>query len=372
MAISKITARALRDAPAALDQANYDGTGALLVPSGTTAQRPGTPAVGQLRYNTTVAVLEQYTTESGWVGIEPAPTISSIALPGTQTAVYQGDIVTVNGTGFKSGAVVKFQNTSGTITNADVTTRVSSTQLEATFPTSVSTEGTYSVIVANPSGLSASLDGQLTVDGNPTWSTSSGSLGTVMEQIALSTITLAAAEDGSSITNFTIVSGALPTGVSLNSSTGAITGTPAAISGDTVYSFTVSAKDAENQTTTRAFTLTVNNNTAPVWTTSAGSLGTINQDGNAITPITLTATDGDSGYVQTMSYSVTTGALPTGLSLNSSTGVISGTLSGYTVDGNITTVSFTVTASDGIDTTARAFSIYVDPGYSQTNSLRFG
>lgn len=366
MAISKITARALRDAPAALDQANYDGTGALLVPSGTTAQRPGTPAVGHIRYNTTVAVLEQYTTD-GWVGVEPAPTISTITLPGTQTAVWQGDTVTINGTNFKSGAIVKF-SLSGTVTNADVSTRVSSTQMTATFPTSVSTEGTYSVIVTNPSGLSATLDGSLAVDGNPVWTTAAGSLGSFVEQTAMST-TIAGTEDGGAITSFALTSGSLPSGVTLNTSSGVISGTPAAVSGDTVYSFTVNAKDAENQITARSFTLTVTNNIAPVWVTSAGSLGTVTQNGSAISTINLSATSG--GESQTVTYSVTSGSLPTGLSLSSS-GAITGTVSGYTADGSSTTVNFTVTASDGVDTTARAFSITVATLYLQTNALRFG
>jgi hypothetical protein len=368
MAISKITARALNSAPTALDQSNYDGTGAIAVPSGTTSQRPSAPAVGNIRYNTTVAVLEQYTAD-GWVGIEPAPTVSSIVYPGspTQTAVWQGDTVTINGTNFKAGAIVKF-SLSGVVTNADVSTRISSTQMTGTFPTSISTEGTYGVVVTNPSGLSATLDNSLTVDGNPVWTTASGSLGSFVEQTAMTT-TIAGTEDGSAISSFTIASGTLPSGVTLNSSTGVISGTTPAVSGDTVYSFTVTAKDAENQITNRSFTLTVANNNAPVWVTSAGSLGTVTQNGSAISTINLSATAG--GESQTVTYSVTSGSLPTGLSLSSG-GAITGTISGYTADGSSTTVNFTVTASDGIDTTARAFSITVVATYLQNNSLRFG
>jgi hypothetical protein len=370
MAISKITARALNSAPTALDQSNYDGTGAIAIPSGTTAQRPGSPVVGNIRYNTTVAVLEQYTID-GWVGIEPAPTLSTIVYPGSpaQTAIWQGDTLTVNGSGFKSGIVAKFYNPStGVTTQADSTTRVSSTQLTAVFPTSISTEGTYSVTVNNPSGLGATLDTILTVDGNPVWTTASGSLGSFVEQTAMS-VTVAGTEDGSAITSFALASGSLPSGVTLNTSSGVISGTPPAVSGDTVYSFTINAKDVENQITARSFTLTVTNNNAPVWVTTAGSLGTLNQNGSAISTINLSATSG--GESQTVTYSVTTGSLPTGLTLSSG-GAITGTISGYTADGSSTTVNFTVTASDGIDTTARAFSITVVATYLQNNSLRFG
>ena len=233
----------------------FNGT-AIRVPAGTTAQRPASPATGQLRYNTTVAVLEQYTTD-GWVGVEPAPTISNIQYPGSQTAIWQGDTLTVNGTGFRAGAVVKFLNPStGITTQADSTTRISSTQVTAVFPTSVSTEGTYTVVVTNPSGLGATLDNALIVDGNPIWTTGAGSIGSFLANETMST-TVAATEDGASIVSFALVSGSLPTGVSLNTTTGVISGIPSDVSGDTVYSFSLKATDVENQSTTRAFTLTV-------------------------------------------------------------------------------------------------------------------
>ena len=42
------------------DTANLDGTGALTLPTGTTAQRPGTPVAGQMRYNSTTGSTEIY------------------------------------------------------------------------------------------------------------------------------------------------------------------------------------------------------------------------------------------------------------------------------------------------------------------------
>ena len=44
-----------------LDSYSANGTGAMLVPSGTTGQRPGTTANGQLRFNTTTGTFEGYT-----------------------------------------------------------------------------------------------------------------------------------------------------------------------------------------------------------------------------------------------------------------------------------------------------------------------
>ena len=87
-------------------------------------------------------------------------------------------------------------------------------------------------------------------------------------------------------------------------------------------------------------------NDSPVWSTAAGSLG--NWAGSNIQ---LSATDDESN---TITYSVTSGSLPTGLSL-SSAGLISGTSTATPA-----TYTFTVSASDGSNTAVtRSFSITV-------------
>ena len=87
-------------------------------------------------------------------------------------------------------------------------------------------------------------------------------------------------------------------------------------------------------------------NDSPVWSTTAGSLGTW-----AGSNIQLSATDDESN---TITYTVTSGSLPSGLSL-SSAGLISGTT---TASGG--TYTFTVSASDGSNTAVtRSFSIII-------------
>jgi hypothetical protein len=87
-------------------------------------------------------------------------------------------------------------------------------------------------------------------------------------------------------------------------------------------------------------------NDSPVWSTTTGSLGT--WTGSSIQ---LAATDDESN---TITYSVTSGSLPTGLSI-SSAGLISGT---STASGG--TYTFTVSASDGSNTAVtRSFSITI-------------
>lgn len=89
----------------------------------------------------------------------------------------------------------------------------------------------------------------------------------------------------------------------------------------------------------------------PSWNTPEGDLGTVSQNGNPINPIQLVVTEiNEPG--STIIYTVTTGALPTGLTLSSS-GEISGTISGYPDN---ETVNFTVTATDDEgETSERSF-----------------
>jgi len=88
-------------------------------------------------------------------------------------------------------------------------------------------------------------------------------------------------------------------------------------------------------------------NDSPVWSTSSGSLGTYTGSS-----IQLAATDDESN---TITYTVTSGSLPTGVSLSSS-GLISGTAT------SVGTFTFTVSASDGSNTAVtRSFSLVVYP-----------
>ena len=120
--------------------------------------------------------------------------------------------------------------------------------------------------------------------------------------------------DSVSATNsptYSISSGTLPAGISLNSSTGAITGTPTTAQ---IYSFTIRAANGDG-----AVTVTYNGTTSspPVFTdqTLAPFLqGRVYSDAVVAT--------------QSPTYSVITGSLPTGISLNASTGAVTGTPTG--------------------------------------------
>ncbi|MBK8036990.1 MAG: putative Ig domain-containing protein [Verrucomicrobiaceae bacterium] len=151
------------------------------------------------------------------------------------------------------------------------------------------------------------------------------------------------ASGGTTPYTFAIASGALPAGLSLNTATGVISGTPTAL---TAASFTLSATDANGCPGSRAYTITP---VCPAITVSPTSLpnGTV---GTAYSQ-TISATGGTG----TKTFAVTTGTLPAGLTLTSG-GLLSGTPT------SITSQTFTITATDTLGCTgARSFTITPNP-----------
>ena len=177
------------------------------------------------------------------------PTIGSIspsAIENTQTAV------TITGTNFQSIPTVDAINAStGAIITADSVAFTNATTIVATFTLSV--DGTYYLRAENNDGLAVrSTNALLTVSDAPGWTTAAGSLGTVA---AAGTINFTVA--ATNATTFGVQSGSLPGGASLNTSTGAITGTESGSTQSTTYTFTIRATDAQGQTADRQFTITV-------------------------------------------------------------------------------------------------------------------
>ena len=93
---------------------------------------------------------------------------------------------------------------------------------------------------------------------------------------------------------------------------------------------------------------------APVFVVASGTLGTLENADRAGSNLTnITTTDDES---DTVTYSVTTGSVPAGLTL-ASNGTWSGTA---TAVGSNTTTTFTVTANDGTNTSTRQYTVTVN------------
>jgi hypothetical protein len=170
--------------------------------------------------------------------------ISSVTFTGSATAarITGGETVTVNGSGFKAASIVYVNETSCN------TTYVSGASL--TFISPAKTAGTYNLYVYNDDGSSGIKPAGIPFSDVPIWSTSSGSLGTAFIG-SITSITVSANSD-TTIT-YSVTSGSLPTGLSLNSSTGVISGTPTGSAA--TYNFTITATDVELQTTSRNFSI---------------------------------------------------------------------------------------------------------------------
>jgi hypothetical protein len=123
-----------------------------------------------------------------------------------------------------------------------------------------------------------------------------------------------AATGGTTPYTWAISSGSLPSGLSLVTSTGDITGTPSATG---TSNFTARVTDNVSATATKALSIVVTAPAALSITTSSLPGGTV---GVAYSQ-TLAATGGVTPYT----WAIASGSLPSGLSLNSSTGAITGT-----------------------------------------------
>ena len=203
---------------------------------------------GEITINSTAVAL------GGSINVQSSlnfPTISSIS-PSTITNSQTSVVIT--GTNFVSVPQVEAISSTGVIIAADTVTYTSSTSITAAF--TITTDGTYFIRVENNNGLAGrSSTALLTVSDAPTWTTAAGTLGTFPQGSAIS-VTVAAT--GDSTIAYSKVSGSFPSGLTLNSSTGVISGTESGSdSSDTTYNFTLRATDDESQTADRAFSITI-------------------------------------------------------------------------------------------------------------------
>ena len=136
----------------------------------------------------------------------------------------------------------------------------------------------------------------------------------------------------------------LPDGLSVNSSTGVISGTPTTATPSATYTVTATAGA---QTATSAVTIVVTAASTPALTPTTQSITAV-----VGTPISATATLVPANFSTTPVFTAT---LPDGLSVNSSTGVISGTPTTATPS-----ATYTVTATAGAQTATSAVTIVVN------------
>lgn len=105
----------------------------------------------------------------------------------------------------------------------------------------------------------------------PVWNTPAGSIGTYPATIAMSVQLSASAVYPATTVTYTLLSGTLPNGISINSS-GLISGTPTLITRDTTSTFTIRATDNLSNIRDRTFSMSLSGVAIPEFTTPAGSI----------------------------------------------------------------------------------------------------
>ena len=203
-----------------------------------------------------ITATNSLTVNGGAITALANPTITSISpetITNTQTAI------TITGSNFISIPTVDAILTTGAIVPADTVTFNNSTSLTCNFTLPV--DGTYYIRIENNDGLAVrSSTALLTVSDAPTWSTASGTLGTIAGDFSGTVATVAATGDStlaySEVTS--VLTNAAQANCSLNSATGVISTTDFGGSSTTAttYTFTLLVTDAEGQTAERQFNLT--------------------------------------------------------------------------------------------------------------------
>jgi hypothetical protein len=269
------------------------------------------------------------------LGITTAPTLP----PGTVGVSYLQTLAASGGAPPYTWTV-----TSGSIAN--LTLNAQSGTLSGT-PNSSGTL-TFTVQVADSASHTGSKVFSLSIAGNLAITTQpdlpSGGIGTAYNQ----PLTIVG---GSAPYTWSISAGSLPAGLSLNPSSGAITGTPTSFGN---FAFTVMVTDNNSVSTTKAFTLSVISaltiTTAP--TLSGGAIGTAYS-------ASLNAVGGTPPY----RWSITSGSLPAGLTFDATSGAITGM---PTSAGNF---NFTAQVTDAASVQAtKAFTITVVAGLTITTA----
>jgi len=184
------------------------------------------------------------------------PSISSVSP--TSYNGGSGTSFTINGSNFTGDAAIKFIDSSSIEYSAASVTVVSATQITATTPQAFTVaQGPLSIRVSQATGT-ANILNAVTCGVAPSWVTAAGSIGGTIYKNGSVNVSVSATDSdaGSSIT-YSVYSGSLPSGLSLNSGTGAITGTAPSVGSDTTYNFTIRATDNGGNTADRAFSMVV-------------------------------------------------------------------------------------------------------------------
>ena len=214
----------------------------------------GNPQMLTIGSNNTVLTADSgETTGVKWATTQQSLTPPTISGVSPSTIENTATNVTISGGSFVTIPGVEAQASTGAIVTANSVAFTNSSTIVANFTLPV--DGAYFVRVENPDGLAVrSSSAILTVSDAPTWNTASGTLGSFSAGSAIS-VTVSASGDATLA--YSKVSGSFPGGLSLNTSTGVISGTENAASASTTFTAGLRVTDGQGQTADRSFSITV-------------------------------------------------------------------------------------------------------------------
>ncbi|MGB9236006.1 MAG: Ig domain-containing protein, partial [Terriglobales bacterium] len=259
-------------------------------------------------------------------GASTPPPIA-VSLSSSSSAIDQAQTATITASvknDSKSAGVTWTLSGQGSLGNQ------STSAVTYTAPNPVTAAFTATITATSISDASKAASTAITVNPMPGITTQSVSQATAGNSYS-ATIN---GSGGSSPFTWSISSGALPTGLSLGSSTSNSVNISGMPTGPGSSSVTIMVKDATGATASQQLTITVKAPAPLTITTTSLAAGVVGTAYNQ----TVAATGGVPNY----HWSVSSGSLPTGLSLNASTGAITGTPTGPQVG----PINFTVSITD--------------------------
>ena len=222
---------------------------------------------GRIRFNDTTDLMEYYN-GAEWKPIDSPPVITSIAIDGG-SAVTSATIdnesggtvsIAINGSLFDTTGANVVASGTGENLSPDSITRNSTNLLTVVYTTSNfdATNSPYTLKVTNGSGLSAELADALSADLDaPTFTNAADTVFSIFES-GRGSVSIAANDlvGASGAVSYAVTSGSLTSGLSLNTSSGVITGSTGTVGSDTTATFTITATSSEGGTAARQFKIT--------------------------------------------------------------------------------------------------------------------